>query len=511
MGYSRYARRRRLLRHQPAVRRLRKVEETLRLSQERYRGVVEDLHEMVSRWTPDWRLTFANEAYCRFYGESREDLIGKRFSVPIADSDSSNVAAYLQQLGKNMPRGFIEYRVKVNGACRWIRRSDRAIFNSRGDVAEFQSMSRDITVRKNSEKALLRSRGALLQRVAESSEQLRLKTEMLETLIDVIPVMLCFFRPDGGLTFVNQAFERLVGWSLSELQDGDVMRMCFPDSSMRRQARGHLASSNGIGRDFTLRCRNGADLPSTWAYVKLSDGTHIGIGIDIRKHKETEAALRELSRQTIEALEGERQAVSKELHDSIGASLAALKFALEGRVDAMEPQHQKEVPGEMPFETILAHLAATIKETKRISVRLRPPTLDEFGLLKTIQMHLREFEDFYPEIEVSAQLPIRETDISDQLKLVVYRLIQEGLNNVSKHSGARRVHIGLRRNDRVLVLDMGDDGCGFELMRVLDDPAGGYGLKSMKQRVKICNGRFQIRTAPGKGTAIRAVLPADAV
>ena len=141
-------------------------------------------------------------------------------------------------------------------------------------------------------------------------------------------------------------------------------------------------------------------------------------------------------------LESDRQSVAKELHDSIAASLAAIKFSLEGRLmDMKDPP----VDGEMSFETIIAYLADTIKETKRISNGLRPLTLDDLGLLPTLTAYVRKLKEVYPHVKISQEIEIKEMDLPDPLKIVLYRVAQEALNNIHKHSGATKVSLRLTR------------------------------------------------------------------
>jgi PAS domain S-box-containing protein len=233
--------------------------------------------------------------------------------------------------------------------------------------------------------------------------------------------------------------------------------------------------------------------------------------IEERKKMESELEkshlrLQELSRKSLEALESDRRSVSKELHDGIGASLAAVKFRLEGTIEELA---EKPDQAAVSLEKSIFHLLETIKETKRISANLRPLTLDDLGLMATIDWYTRQFSENYSGIRLIKQIEIREEEIPDLLKIVVYRLMQESLANAAKHSRADTVLFRLKKFENQLELELEDNGCGFDVQKVFQraDPLSGYGLESMQDRVKICGGSFLLDSQPGKGTHILVKLP----
>lgn len=484
--------------------RLREMEERLRLSEARYRSIVEGQTELICRWLPDHTLTFVNEAYCRFYGVSREQVLGKPLTPAAHEEDRERIQDYLDRLGPDSPEAEIEYRVAVDETVRWVHWSDRAIFDADGRLIEFQSVGRDITERKQLEDAMQQSRASLQQRYDRKSAQLKQTHETLQTIIDEIPVMLCFYDDSGRVSHVNRALERITGWSLADASSPDFLERCYPDPSYRREVWNYMKAAVCEWRDIRMRCRDGGYLDTAWSNVRLPDGTQVGLGIDVSERKKIENALQEMSHRTLEALERDRQAVAKELHDSIGGSLAAIKFALEGRVAVMR---ENPHPEEMSLEKILDHLADTIKETKRISARLRPPTLDELGLVATLRNYLREFCQFYPDLIFDQRIELAEGDIPEPFKLALYRVVQESLNNVSKHSRAKSVSLSLVKTPDGIALEVSDDGIGFDLSKVKNKPLGGYGMGSMEERIQICGGAFRIDSQPGQGTTVTASLP----
>jgi signal transduction histidine kinase len=236
---------------------------------------------------------------------------------------------------------------------------------------------------------------------------------------------------------------------------------------------------------------------------------------EIEEHNQTEAALREsreqlreLSRQIMESQENERKIVAQEIHDSIGGSLAAIKFALEEKLESMEQQQPSRG---IALEKIIAYVDETIKESRRISAHLRPSLLDDIGLLATVSWFCREFEKLYPMMQIDQQLNVAENEVPDMLKVAVYRVMQEALNNVGKHSEATRVRLQLDKQDNHIKLTVEDNGRGFDPAEKLSDATevSGLGLSGMRDRAMLCNGRFEIASEPGKGTTVKISLPCD--
>jgi PAS domain S-box-containing protein len=236
---------------------------------------------------------------------------------------------------------------------------------------------------------------------------------------------------------------------------------------------------------------------------------------EIAHHKRTADALensrkrlKNISKRTLKVLEADRRTVSKELHDGIGASLAAIKFSLEEK-EIIREKNRGCLAQSLNQE--IAYLLATIKETKRISANLRPTTLDDLGLMATIEWFLRQFQRLYGDIRVDYRTDIAEEDVPEVMKIIIYRIIQECLTNAQKHSEAKsvRLQIGFSDGKRSISTLIEDDGRGFDINDVFSDkdPLSGYGLIAMRERCEILGGSFHIASHPGQGTRINAILP----
>ena len=138
--------------------------------------------------------------------------------------------------------------------------------------------------------------------------------------------------------------------------------------------------------------------------------------------KESEKRLRTLSYQLLAAQEAERKRVARELHDSIGQSLVAIRFALERKIGQMG---RGEKPAGISLEDILNMVQNSVTENQRISTNLRPPTLDDLGVVATLNWFVRERQKTYPHLRIDKQISLEEKDVADHMKAVIFRVFQE--------------------------------------------------------------------------------------
>ncbi len=235
----------------------------------------------------------------------------------------------------------------------------------------------------------------------------------------------------------------------------------------------------------------------------------------VKKLKDAKKYLKQLSSKLIDAQERERKIIGRELHDSIGSSLTAIRMALAaGKTNAGKTGTKKNsgASGEVPMKEILSMIDETIEETRRISEKLRPSMLDDLGLIKTIGWMQRKFQVLIPGIAIRMNIDVTETEIPEPLKIVIYRILQEALNNIAKHSNADTVDLTMKTTNGRLELLIHDNGNGFdpENVRSPKPASGGYGLEGMRDRIEFTKGDFEIISENGKGTTLRVIWPIPA-
>jgi signal transduction histidine kinase len=161
------------------------------------------------------------------------------------------------------------------------------------------------------------------------------------------------------------------------------------------------------------------------------------------------------------------------------------------------------------INTIIPLIQECVEECRRIQMDIRPSILDDLGLLPAISWFCRRYQTIYSGIKVELEQTLEERDIPDFLKIVIFRVTQEGMNNVAKHSKADLVHLSLRKMGGRIELVLEDNGQGFDPGKVLGSESAkrGFGLTSMKERTELSGGSFAIESAEGKGTTVRASWP----
>jgi signal transduction histidine kinase len=242
------------------------------------------------------------------------------------------------------------------------------------------------------------------------------------------------------------------------------------------------------------------------ALRKAHDELENRVAVRTAELLQSQMRLRRMSRKIMESQENERKMVARKIHDSISGDLAAIKICLEEKLH----REKKNLPDDtVSLEKIVTVINNTIQETRRISARLRPSMLDDLGLVSTMNWFCRKFRKYHPQIHIKQQVEIEEDEVPERLKVVIYRIMQEALQNVAKHSDADKVRIRLKRFGKELALSVEDNGCGldFERIGIKPDPMSGYGLANMRDRAETCGGQLEIASKPGAGTAIRFVLP----
>jgi len=211
--------------------------------------------------------------------------------------------------------------------------------------------------------------------------------------------------------------------------------------------------------------------------------------------------LKYLSAQLLITQEKERKLIANEIHDSLGSSLGTIKFRVEQVL-------QKGGIGDP--ENIIPSIQKALEESRRIQMALRPSTLDDLGILPTLNWFCREFQETYSSIHIETQFNIEEKVVPDSLKTVIYRICQEAFNNIAKHSKAKVATLSLRKTDQIeLVIE--DDGQGFSPVEKLsaENHNRGLGLTSMRERAELSGGLFAIESIHGSGTAIRVSWPLE--
>ncbi len=245
----------------------------------------------------------------------------------------------------------------------------------------------------------------------------------------------------------------------------------------------------------------------TWWFRILAAIIFCGIIFYIYKHKinilkKEREAEQKFSRQLIESQEMERKRIASELHDGLGQNLLIIKnrSRMAEKGDDIE-----KVRNQM---NIISNVAAeSIDDVRRISYNLHPYFIDEVGITSSIKTMINKFDEAVP-IKFIAAVDKIDDLLPPEHQINIYRIIQEAANNIIKHSEATEVKLTIVKKEKEIIITIEDNGVGFSNKPdIKNDPAKGFGLRDIRERVKICGGQLSIQSEPGNGTFLKTIIP----
>ncbi len=227
-----------------------------------------------------------------------------------------------------------------------------------------------------------------------------------------------------------------------------------------------------------------------------------GLFINIRERRLADAKLKKLTQRVFDAQEEERGRVARELHDGISQILVGVRYALDTarrRLSAGDDRASANL------DKGIEHLSGAIQEVRRISRDLRPGVLDDLGLGPAIKALAEDFGQ-RTGIRTEFNTVVFRNRLDDEAKIALYRVAQEALTNIERHSDAARVQIDVRGHKRGATLRISDDGAGIEATNLLSAPSSGLGLRNMQERIEQLEGTLRILSSR-TGTVIEANVP----
>jgi len=352
------------------------------------------------------------------------------------------------------------------------------------------------------------------QRKAE--EQLR----KLSIAVEQSPDAICITDPDGTIEYINPRTIQLTGFSTEELINQNTR--IFSSGEKTKAEYAHMWQIIKSGKIWSGELHNkkkNGELyweSTTISPILNSAGeiTHfLAIKEDITDRKLAEMALnkseeqlRKFASNLQNVREEEKVALAREIHDDLGQTLVALKIdmgLLKNKVIKSKTSGGSE-DILVKFDHILTLIDTTIKTARRIMNGLRPELLEMNGFVATATSYLREFED-RNQIRSEFSSEISNIEMDSQQSLAFFRIFQEALNNIAKHSKATLVKIQLRNESMKLVLEISDNGIGFD--KNICGRQDSYGMIGMKERVVLLEGELDIISEVGQGTCVRVEIP----
>jgi PAS domain S-box-containing protein len=454
------------------------------------------------------RVATWNAGAERIKGYKAAEIIGKHFSTFYSGED---VLAGKPQtlLNQALKDGHVEdegWRVRKDGSTFWAGVTITPVRDHAGRLLGFGKVTRDLTERRRGELALRRS-----------EERARL---FIESVKDYAIFML---DPDGFVSTWNTGAERLKRYKASEIIGQHFSRFYTEEDLRSGKPAWELEVAKKEGRFEDEGWRLRKDGSRFWANVIITairndSGTLLGFSKvtrdatgrmlgqraleqSQRKLQESERSLRDLSLHLIRTQDEERRRIGREIHDSLGQYLAALKIKLDMMCSSPPTPEEIECSGLLDECT---------KEVRTISYLLYPPMLEEMGLKSAIPWYLDGFSK-RSGIETALTIPNDLPRLSRDAELVLFRVLQEGLTNVQRHSESRTVEIAISHSSEGVVLTVTDHGKGLPaeiLEKGSQDWMGslGVGLRGMSERLQQIGGVLEL-SSDENGTQVRATVP----
>ena len=317
---------------------------------------------------------------------------------------------------------------------------------------------------------------------------------------------------DGTILYCNDRFAELVNTTHEKV----IGRSIYPyiASADAFESAFQTGKESRSKTEILLKREDNEPVPVSLSFKPLLGEEVPGICMvitDLTEHmrahealKESETKLKYLASRLLAAQEEERKRIAGDIHDGLGSSLAQIRYQVEGVLEIVGTNSGPEVTE--PLKNVLPIIQESVDECRRLQMDLRPPMLDDLGILATLSWLSRRFQTSYPGIHVEQKINITEEDVPDLLKIVIFRITQEAMNNVAKYSRADLVSLSLNEEGKRIELAITDNGIGFDVEEMLARKRfrRGLGLESMRERTEISGGSFTIQSAQGQGTVIRA-------
>ena len=471
----------------------RQTEEELLRSNEFNFNLIEQSPYPVLVKDVDGTIIRVNPAFERLTGYSSSELVGVRAPYPwwteqTLEEQAIRRAAALARSGMKFEE---EFR-KKNGEIFWVEVAPKAIIIE-GKFVNQLTLWADITDRKLAAVELLRS------------------NVFNFNLIEQSPYPVVVTNPDGTIERVNLALEHLTGYSASEVIGLKAPFPWWTEQKLERARKHREAALAGSGRKFEekFRKKNGEIF---WVEVFpaaiVIDGKfehQLNIWVDISDRKKRQKDMEYYVSEVIKAHEDERHYIASELHDGVIQNLSALALDIGGLVSSEKKTSKNIIKNLTQFKS---KVSTIINDMRRFCHKLRPDILDRMGLISALHM-LAEEMPCDGKLKVNVQIVGESERLSPSTELVLFRVAQEALNNVLKHSQATNASVIVDFKPSELKLTISDNGRGFDSTGFIDSlpGTGKLGLLGIRDRARLVKGSFSLDSQVGKGTSVSIVIP----
>jgi len=449
------------------------------------------------------RLVSVSHYWVEALGYESGEVIGQKFTDFL--TEDARLLAEERVFPEFLRTGFIKdipYQfAKKNGETIDVLLSAIAERNGKGELVRSLAVLIDVTERKRAEEELRLAEEKLSHYSKDLELQVKEKTREITSILKYMPAVVYIKDKECRYMMVNSRFEELFDVRNKEIH-GKTDYDIFPRES----------ASQFLSNDIqVLEQRRSLQVEES---VSQKDGIHTylsvkfplydeqesvrglcAIAMDITVIKKAQDQLRRLSGSIMASQEKERAAIARELHDELGQMLTALRMDCMWLMKSLDENKPKVVERAL---TMCNLIDKTIDEVRDLATHLRPGVLDHLGLTDALEWYTTDFERrtglacFFEHLNVP--------HINNVLATATYRIAQEALTNVARHSLATRVDIALETEDGILALLVVDNGQGFNVRKISESDC--LGTVGMRERANLIGGTLEIRSQQGKGTQV---------
>ncbi|NQT79583.1 MAG: PAS domain S-box protein [Candidatus Aminicenantes bacterium] len=477
-----------------------RAEEALKESEKRFRELWNNAPVAYHILNTKGIITSVNKTEAKMLGYKSEEMTGKSIFEFILPEQRADARRRFQQKisGKYVPRTDNRIYVKKDGSQIYVEIDDVLERNSKGKFIGIRTTMVDITELKRAEEKLREGRDYLE----------KLTNSMWDAVFSVK-------MPERVIEWANDSF-RLIGYSPEECI-GKTTEFLYPDKREFVDFGIKLKNAISAGKDIMhaeqlLKRKTGETFPAEITTTLFKDKgkvvnvTSIIRDISERKQAEEEIKnsreeLRNLAAHLQSAREEERTLIAREIHDELGQALTALKMDLSLLTSKL-PKYQKPLLSRTKSMTSL--LDETIQTVKRLYTELRPSMLDDLGLAAAIEWQTEEFQS-RTGIKCEVKIEPKEPILDKESSTAIFRIFQEALTNVARHTDASEVKVNLTEKAKTLELRVRDNGKGIAGEKIHDPQS--YGLIGIRERAQFLGGEAKIIGVQNRGTTIAVSIP----
>jgi len=456
------------------------------------RPEAEDLRHVAAQSIRHWRFTYVSPAVKRLLGYDVDQALSLKFADLLPPDSyahteqmlTEELAVELQRPGGRRERTLnVKHRAK-DGSIRWVEVTCTFWRDQENRPIGMLGVTRDITQRRQAE------------------QELRQSESRFRTLFMNIPDVVVLMDRNGCVQYANRPGPEA---TMDTLIGSNIMQFVFPEHRDKYQACLRQAYKSGDTQTIEVMSLSG----NWWSVVVVPIDEDekvrslMAICTDITEQKESAEVIQkeqQLLRHLLDLHESDRQLIAYEIHDGYTQYLTGALYNLQG---FRELQKEKPADAGKTFDEGLSLIHRGISEARRLISGLRPPILDEFGIVAAIEYLACEIQESGA-AEVDFVHDAEFQELASPLKSAVFRIVQESLTNACRHSQSDKIRIELQKDDGRIFINVRDWGIGFDPDEVEERR---FGLQGIRERARLLGGHAVIETAPDQGTLVSVELP----